>query len=248
MGLDNIYIILHQPKGSLNVGYVARAMANTGFSHLRLSEPRCRIDSASFRSASAPAAHRILNKVRTYPSLQESVGDLHLVVGATARARHNRGLTSLEVATPQILNTASLNKVGIIFGAEECGLSNADLQLCDILLTIPVSERLPSYNVGHSVLLVCYTLMIFQHSHRELRQSESSKATNQQIKGLFDDVRETLLNIGYLNPQNPDRILQELRQIAGKAQLTEREVRILRGICRKVRTFVRKTSSTKKKK
>lgn len=246
MAFENIYIILHQTKGSLNVGYVARAMANTGFSHLRLSEPRCRIDSSSFRSASARSAHRILNKARIFPSLQEALSDLHLVVGTTARTRHNRLLTSLEVATPQILNTASKNnKVGILFGAEESGLSNDALQFCDILVTIPAAETLLSYNVAHSVLLVCYTLMLTGRGYREIRQSESPEATNLQIKGLFDDVRETLLAIGYLNPQNPEGIMQELRQLAGKANLTEREVTLLRGICRKVRSFIRKIHKRK---
>ena len=245
MGHDSISIILHGIKGSNNIGYVARAMANTGFKHLRLSEMRCRIDSAAYRCAATPEAHRILKKAKIVDNLSDALSDLSCIVGTTARHRHNRSLMQITPAVSRIIRDSEYNTVGILFGPEEHGLSNQDMSHCDILVTLPAAHNQTSYNVSHAVLLVLYSLLTAGVSEADTVQVEVLRASHQSIQALFEDARTTLLEIGYLNRQNPDGILQEFREIAGRARLTEREVALLRGICRKMRTFVKKDTKRK---
>ncbi len=236
---DNIYIILHRVKGSLNAGYVARAMANTGFNHLRLSEPRCKLDSAAYRSAAAPQAHRILNRAKCFPTLPDSLEDLHYVVGTTARSRHNLATSSIMNATEKILRIAAQNPVGLLFGPEESGLSNKDLLKCDMVVMIPTSGALSSYNLAHSVLLICFMLMVNAGKKTPEGAAKSEIASHDNLEALFKDAKNTLLEIEFLNPQHPEHILGELRQLAGRAKLTPREVTLFRGMCRKTRTACR---------
>ncbi len=236
MPLDSIHIILHRPKGSLNIGYTARAMANTGFRHLRLSAPRCRIDSAAYRTAAAAEPHRILNSSSTFDSLDEALGDMGFVVGTTARPRHTVRSCNIKNATHAILERARSGSVALVFGPEEHGLTNTDLQRCDTLVTIPATEEFYSYNLSHAVLLVCHTLMTAAGSGIAKGESREHPAPHSQVQALMADIRTTLMDIGFLNPQNPDNIMLELRHLTGKAAPTERELTILRGICRKIRT------------
>lgn len=235
MTLENIVIILHQLKGEENLGAVARAMANTGFRELRLSAPRCRINSAAFRAAAVPLAHKILTRVKVYADLGSAVQDLQFSIGTTARQRHNiRQLLTPEEVAPRVLSLMTHSKIGILFGPEERGLSNEELLCCDVIVTIPVTEECSSYNVAHAVLLMCYTLMLKSKNYREVKSLPIKQASQKQIDSLFSEARDLLLQVGFLNPQNPSGILLELRQLAGRAQLSEREVTILRGICRRI--------------
>ncbi|MCX7765930.1 MAG: RNA methyltransferase [Candidatus Sumerlaeia bacterium] len=236
MVLENIVIILHQLKGEENLGAVARAMANTGLRELRLSAPRCRIGYSAFRISALPQAHRILKQVKVYEDLVTAVQDLQFSVGTTARQRHNiRQLLTPDEVASRALTLMTHSKIGILFGPEERGLSNEELLCCDVIATIPVNEECPSYNVAHAVLLMCYTLMLKSKNYRELKTCPVKQASQNQINSLLSEARDLLLQVGFLNPQSPSGILLELRQLAGRAQLSEREVTILRGICRRIR-------------
>lgn len=240
MGLDSISIILHGMKGSSNIGYVARAMANTGFKHLRLSEVRCSIDSAAYRCAATPEAHRILKKAKIFDNLGDALAGLSRIVGTTARHRHNRRVMPIPGAVPAILTDSENDTVGILFGPEERGLSNSDIFHCDILVTIPAAAGQTSYNVAHAVLIVLYSLMTSLDSGTDASKESVEFASHETIQALFEDAQSSLLEIGYLNQQNPVGIMQEFREIAGRARLTRRDVALLRGICRKMGTYVKK--------
>jgi tRNA/rRNA methyltransferase len=232
--LDNVRIVLVSPRGSGNVGSVARAMKNMGLSDLATVGPaRTR---TFWARAMAVHARDLLERARSYPTLGEAVADCRLVVGTTCRTGLYRGhsLPPRELA-PEIVAAASAAKVAIVFGPEDHGLSNRDLIHFDRLITIPASPLYPSLNVAQAVMIVAYELFLAAAPARA--ETPVARAPAASVERLFDRMRSSLLRIGFLDPQNPDHILLALRRLLGRAGLEERDVRILNGLLRHIEWY-----------
>jgi tRNA/rRNA methyltransferase len=229
-------ILLVDPSLPENIGAAARAMKNMGFASLRIvytsGTEKHLCDTARRMSA---GAEDILETARAMGSLREAVADLNLVVGTTAR--HGKGRHPiLEPRTlPDRLGDYPEDmRLGIVFGREDRGLSNPELDLCNLLLTIPVSSSHSSLNLAQAVLLVCYELALKPGNALRKVEARHQPATGEEVEGLFGQAREVLLRIGFLDPQNPDRILRALRRVLGRAGMDSREVKIFRGILRRM--------------
>ena len=235
-------VILVEPSLAVNVGAVARAMKNMGFSGLRLvcadgtsehlSDPARRM---------ASGAEDVLEEARVFPSLNEALADLRVVAGCTAR----KGKGRHPVLDPQGLREHAAGhgpqtRLGIVFGREDRGLTNAELDLCHLVVTIPTAPEHPSLNLAQAVLLVCYELMAGKTAKAGCKRARGSPATSEELEGLYRHGRDVLLRIRFLDPQNPDRILRVLRRILGRAGPDSREVKILRGILRQMDWFASK--------
>lgn len=232
--LENVRIVLVEPKGSGNIGSVARAMKNMGLRDLALvGGGRTR---SFWARAMAVHAKEILEEARRFKSLREAVADCGLVVGTTCRGGLYRSHSRAPRAeAPRIVAAARRGKCALVFGPEDHGLSNRDLKYCQRLITIPTHPDYPSLNVAQAVIVCLYEL--FLASQKKAPQERIARASAESVERLFDRMRRSLLKIGFLDPQNPEHILLALRRLLGRAGLEERDVRILTGLFRQIEWY-----------
>jgi len=232
--LSNIRIVLVEPRGSGNIGSVARAMKNMGLTELAIVG-KARTQSFWAR-AMAVHAGEILVSAKRFSTLREAVADCGLVVGTTCRPglyrSHSR--SPREVAA-EIVAAARSQKTALVFGPEDHGLSNRDLQHCQLLVTIPTHKNYPSLNVAQAVVICLYE--IFLAAVDEAPKESIGRASAEDVEQLFDRMRRSLLKIGFLDPQNPDHLLLAVRRLFGRAGLEERDVRILSGLFRQIEWY-----------
>jgi len=236
--LNSIDIILVGTLQSGNVGSVARAMKNMGLAHLKLADAQCEIDLQARKMATH--AGDILDNVRQYPGLREAVADAQYVVGTTARDRRSRMLLTPVQMAEKVLALAPANKVAIVFGREDSGLSNDELELCDAAVHIPTAPEMTSLNIAQAVMVVAYELFCRAESFGPAAAGDRL-ATSEQQQDMYDHVRALLLDIGFLNPQNPEIVLGKIKRLLTRAALTTKDVEMLRGIVRQSRWYVEKT-------
>jgi tRNA/rRNA methyltransferase len=232
--LANLRIVMVRPHGSGNIGSVARAMKNLGAKELAI------VGKARTRSfwARAMAVHGrdVLAETKCYESIRAAIADCTLVVGTTCRSglyrSHSR--SPREVA-PEIVRAAGKGKVAILFGPEDHGLSNKDLEHCQLLLTIPTHPEYQSLNVAQAAVICLYE--VYVASLVSAGESGINRAEAEHIERLFDIMRNALLKIGFLDSENPEHMLLALRRIFGRAGLEDKDVRILTGMFRQIEWY-----------
>lgn len=230
--LDRITVVLSHPLHPGNVGSVARAMKNMGLHRLRLVNP-CdhRAEIANWMAVSAK---EILDQAEVFDGLSSALADMRLVVGTIPP---NRPRFQGETHSPGDLATRlaavhSGDRIALLFGTEDNGLSNSELDFCHEFVTIPSHPAFPSLNLSQAVMVVAYE--IFTSEGCEGRGEGRSVADTRSQERMFAQMEETLIRIGFLDRKNPRHIMRDLRRIFGRARLDEREVKILRGILRQV--------------
>lgn len=236
--LNSIEIVLVGTLKSGNVGSVARAMKNMGLAHLKLADVQCELDEQARWMATH--AGDVLDNVRMYPGLREAVADAQYVIGTTARDRRSRTLLMPVQAAEKILGLVPANRVAIVFGREDSGLSNDELELCDDVLSIPTAPEMLSLNIAQAVMVVAYELFCRAETPASVK-SEGRLASSEEQQDMYDHVRTLLLDIGFLNPQNPEIVLGKLKRLLTRAGLTVQDVTLLRGIVRQLRWYVNAT-------
>jgi tRNA/rRNA methyltransferase len=225
---NSISIVLVEPQSPGNVGMVCRAMANMGLSDLRLVKG-CQLDHPEALKF-AVSARDMLEQAWRFDTLADALADTEISVATTRR----HGKYRQEIATPaeivaKIRTYPTVAKVALVFGREDGGLTTEELSICRWQATIPTGAEYASLNLAQAVLIFCYELFKGLNvpppavSTRELAASVESEA-------LFQQMEQTLLRIGYLNPQNPLHIMRTLRRIFARAELDSREVAVLRGM------------------
>jgi len=240
--LNSIDIVLVGTLNSGNIGSVARAMANMGLSSLNLVSPRCTIDQQSF--AMATHGDVILRGARTFSSLREALADAVYVFGATARSRRWRDCFEPHEIAGRSVQHARGGRVAIVFGPEDMGLSNDELELCNEVVSIPTAEGASSLNISHAVLLVCYELFAACRDDKIPGEAICEPAAPvSMVEAMYDHMRESLLEIGFLNPQNPEYTLGMIRRLFSRTGLSIPEVRMLRGLFRQLVWYIRKKRS-----
>ncbi|GIW40263.1 MAG: tRNA (cytidine/uridine-2'-O-)-methyltransferase TrmJ [Candidatus Binatia bacterium] len=237
MPLENVRIVLVRPIEAGNVGAVARIMKNMGLRELVLVEPAPLFSPrARFR---AVHARDVLDAARRVRSLGEAVADCRFVVGTTARAgRYRRGARSPRELAPRILSYAAGGPVALVFGPEDRGLTNEDIPYCSELLTIPASPEYSSLNLAHAVAICAYELFLASREGA-FRPAETRPVPSELLERMYGELRQALLEIGFLHEENPDHIVLALRQLFGRTTLEEREVRIFLGLARQILWFAR---------
>ena len=234
--LDRIFIILVGTKHPGNIGSVARAMHNMGFSQLRLAAPRCRIDEEAYRLAKAGS--RVLDAARCYRSPSSALRGMHLVIGTTAKTGGNREKTfPPRSLAPTILAHAAVQKAAILFGPEDTGLVDGDLLRCQLLIRIPTSPGSRSINLAHAVMLLCYELLLAGRERPPERVPRLAPAG--QIEAMYDQLERSLLEIGFLTPKTARHMMFALRRLLGRTGLEATEVAMLRGIARQISWYGR---------
>jgi len=238
----HLTIILVEPQLGQNIGAVARAMLNFGLTDLRLVNPR---DGWPNSAAIAPAASadKVLETLQVYPTTLAAIGDLNRVFASSARPYDMiKYVYSPNTALEQLVSTAEHGqKVGVLFGNERCGLPSEDISLCEALIKIPTNHEFSSLNLAHAVALIAYEWSIRANSSpaQTFRTGGTSLATREDLGNFFAHLEEELDQSGFLrHKKKRPTMVRNIRNIFQRANLTEQEVRSLRGI---VRSLVRKS-------
>ncbi len=231
--LSHFKIVLVETSHPGNIGAVARAMKNMSMEQLCLVSPK-KFPSAD-ATARASGANNILSSVQIVSTLQEAVADCQIVLGASARDRTISWpeVTARECAEKFVAETES--KIALVFGRENSGLKNHELDLCHYLLRIPCSSDFSSLNLAAAVQVVCYEL--FTMTEQKVSSAIGDKeqeplATMIQMDAFYEHLLQTLDDIGFLHVDKSQSIMRRLRRIYNRVQLDSKEVDILRGILR----------------
>ncbi len=230
MNLSNVSVVLVEPQGPLNIGSVCRAMMNFGFSDLRLVNPSADHLCDDARRMAVKAS-RLLQQARVYDHLEAALDDCQYALGTTRRfGKYREDFLHPDQAGRMLLPLTEKGRVALVFGREDKGLLTAELDLCQRFITIPTRDELPSMNLAQAVSLCLYEVARAAGEESGKTSGRKKLANGKVLEGMYRHMRKTLLDIGFLDPQNPDHILHSFRRIFGRAGLNEREVRILHGL------------------
>lgn len=227
-------VVLADPQLGENIGAAARAMANFGLSDLRLVRPRDGWPNPR-AYAVASGANWILDAVRVFDTTEAALTGLGLVFATTARDRE----MAKEVVTPEeaVARMRALPdgaaRAGLLFGSERVGLVNDDIALADAILTIPTDARFSSLNLAQSLIVIAYE---WQKAHGSVPPSRYDPghygpARKDELIGFFEHIERELDEAGFLfPPEKRAAMVRNMRAIWHRAQLSEQDVRTLRGI------------------
>ncbi|MBF0213238.1 MAG: RNA methyltransferase [Magnetococcales bacterium] len=238
---EQLVVILDRPAHAGNIGSVARAMGNTGFSRLRLIHPR------QFPHPDAEAyavgCTSILERAELFPDIPSALADCHLVVATTNRHRGQRQLVlppeRLGERIRPVLATPGL-RVGILFGTERTGLLSEDVERAGLICHIPTRGEQGSLNLSQAVLIVLYALMHSLGQEQGMAHDpfrDDPPATAATLERLFEHMEQTLTTIGFIKPGQHRHMMGSLRALFQRAGLDHREASILRGILHEVLAF-----------
>lgn len=223
-------IVLVEPKEAGNVGAVARAMKNFGFRELWIAGDHPKLEPLAGWWASG--AEDVVAAAHFAPTLFEAVRDAKLTVATTSA----RGRTTPVDLTPGDLARVPFGDdetLALVFGREDSGLTREELVQCQRTATIPTDPRFPTMNLAQAVGIFCFALSRMSAGAGEGTR-RSARADAALLERLHERAEALLLEAGFLQANNPDRIYDDLRAIAGRADLDEREVTILLGIIRQI--------------
>jgi tRNA (cytidine32/uridine32-2'-O)-methyltransferase len=230
--LSHIKIVLIETSHPGNIGAVARAMKNMGFYNLYLVAPK--IFPSADATARASGADDVLTQAIVCATLEEAIADCHIVIGTSARCRT---LSWPEVTPRQCAEKFAApthqQKIAILFGRENSGLKNQELDLCQYLLRIPCNSAYSSLNIAAAVQIVCYELFVAADFEQESTigdKGEMPLATVTQMESFYSHLLQTLYDINFMQANSPESIMRRLRRIYNRVQLDTKELDILRGI------------------
>ncbi len=229
--LDHITIILVQAQIPENIGSAARAMHNMGLRKLILVNP-INYDLSRVLKTATGSSVDVVEEMEVFQDLKEALGPLQYVVGTTARIgslrpamTHPRGLAR------DLIRISQNNRVAILFGPEDRGLSNEQLRYCHTLATIPTA-KFSSLNLAQAVMIVCYEIFLV---NREKTPEPLPRLANKfELEGMYEHLKSVLMKIGFIDPQNPEHWMLNIRRYLSRLPLRAREARIIRGVCRQI--------------
>lgn len=238
-------VVLVHTSHSGNIGSAARAMKTMGFSNLVLVSPRQFPSEEA--TAMASGATDILENATVVETLEEAIADCGFVVGASARSRNlpwplvdPREMAQQSLALPQ--NTS----MALVLGRERSGLTNEELARCHCHVNIPANPEYSSLNVAAAVQVLCYELrmssVVSQGDEKPLWGVDWDQplATSAQLEGLFDHWERLLVDIDFLDPNNPRTLMSKVRRLVLRAQPDDVEANILRGMLSHIDKQIRK--------
>lgn len=228
--LGNFRIVLCETSHPGNIGAAARAMKTMGLQQLYLVQPKKFPHTEA--SAMAAGATDVLENARVCETLAEALTGCAFAIGLSARKRQlSHQLVDVRDAALQAAEISATQSVALVFGTEMSGLSNAELDLCQLLAMIPTDPEFSSLNVAAAVQVMSYEIrMALLNGRMEPISTSGPLASNEDLEMLYRHMEETLIQIGFLNPAAPGRLMQRLRRLYARARPEKEEVNILRGI------------------
>ena len=230
----NIRIVLVGTTHPGNIGATARAMKNMGLSDLALVRPRYFPDQEA--TARASGAEDLLDGAMVVETLAEAIADCVYVAGTSARSRAiNWPCLDARNAAVRLHEESANGPVAAVFGPEKSGLSNADLDHCDTLLTIPTDPNFSSLNLAMAVQVVSYELRAAwtarqAQSEAPEYEADAPLATSAELEHFYRHLEQVLTDIRFLDPDNPRHLMRRLRRLFIRARPDKNELNILRGV------------------
>lgn len=241
--LNKIRIVMVETQTPGNIGAAARAMLTMGLTRLVLVNPQMfPAQKAIWRAA---GASEVVENAQVVSSLEEAIADCALVIAASARQRRIPWpMLTPEQAGQKAVDVAKTNEVAIVFGREDRGLVNEELQLCNFHSAIPANEDYPVLNVAAAVQVFVYEirksmLALTSSIDSEKKGFELSSsldnwdvnfAKHDEIELFYEHLERVLIDVDFHNPENPRQLMTRLRRLFNRAQLDLMELNILRGI------------------
>jgi tRNA/rRNA methyltransferase len=235
VNMHNIAIVLHQPHFPENIGAAARSAKNMGVRRLIVVEPRdC--DLSRILKMATHNAEDVVTEMEVFADLREALESFQYVVGTTARTGSRRQTVRVPRRLAEdLVSISQSNQVAILFGPEDRGLANKELQYCDGLVTIPTAG-FGSINLAQTVMILTYEL--FLASTDEPKTPVPRLANRDELEGMYDHLKETLTKINFIHPQNPEYWMTGFRRFFSRIGLRAREVKLIRGLCRQLDWYV----------
>lgn len=230
-----IKFVLVEPQTPGNIGAAARAIKTMGFTKICLVNPCNYLDDEA--KWLAHGSYDILQNAQVVSTFEESLSEVDFVVGTTAKNRSVREDYYPVNKLPEIIKTKgnTISNIAIVFGREDTGLRNEELQLCDIVTSVPLITTYPSLNLSQAIMIYAYTLSSFNISNKT---AEKKPASNNSFSLIRKKVEDILLKTG-MNPESSiyPRILERL------ALLKEKDIHLVHSICNKIYAFIEKKDS-----
>lgn len=231
--IKNIHIVLVATTHPGNIGASARAMKTMGIEHLALVAPKIYPDAEV--TARAAGADDILMSSTVHESLSDAVINSNLVLATSARDRSiNWPVLSPQQAAAKIIDAARQGaKVALVFGPENSGLSNEELELCNAMIRIPANPHYSSLNLASAVQILCYELrkaLLNEDEEKQQSGETVALANNEQMNMLYEHLQAFTTEIGFFDPEKPRLLMRRLKRLFNRAQLDVNEYNILRGI------------------
>ena len=233
--LPHIKIVLVNTSHPGNIGATARAMKNMGLSRLALVNP------VEFPSGvavgRAASALDVLEQAQVVNTLGEAIADCALVIGSSARSRSLPWpMLTPEQSAAKLIKESQSAKVALVFGREDSGLNNEELQLCHFHVQIPASPEYSSLNLAAAVMVLCYEIRraVLRDEEADDKAEDEywdqERATVEQVEYFYEHLERVLVEIDFHDPDNPRQLMQRLRRLFGRVRIDAMEMNILRGI------------------
>ncbi len=235
---DRLRFVLVETSRAGNIGAAARAIKTMGFSELVLVSPR-EADALHHEEAIAFAsgANDVLSKARIVDSLDQALAGCNLTVALTARLREFSPPLRSPRALAQQLHADNSLRCALVFGNERFGLSNEQVERCNALVSIPVNAEYASLNLAQAVQILAYECRVAAVGEQRGAMGigfQGEAASAEQIEGLFRHLEQALIEIEFLDPDHPKKLMPRLRRLFSRTGLETEEVNILRGIATQI--------------
>lgn len=225
-----------------NLGAALRVAANFGVTHVKLVRPLVAPDNSETLRWACGAPNHL--KIQVFETFSEAASPHRtLIATASGRGRQNQPLVGLHEASIALARRG-LDDAALVFGSETRGLRREDIDRCHLAVRIPTASNFPVLNLTQAIAIV---LGYLSTSEVDVTGSWPEPAAQESIEAMMAHLHRALLLVDFLDPVNPDRILRKLRQVFGRAGLTENEAAIFRGICRQIEWAVGNTQDTSPK-
>jgi TrmH family RNA methyltransferase len=234
----NLTVVLHRPQDVVNIAVIIRAMQNFGVSRLRLVNPvefvPYRIEGIAHKSAD------LIRQTTIFDDLDAALADCAHVVGMTARGRTvKRNMQLPRDAGPDIRARAEAERVAILLGPEDKGLTNDDLDRCHRVVTIPTAPDNPSLNLAQAATLILYEIFQAGSSHSFKTPRRTAPAAGREVlEGLFGDIEAALEAIEFFKSHTNTAIMRTVRELIHRADVDEREAGLMRAMSREVVNYL----------
>lgn len=227
---DKTRIVLVGTTHPGNIGAAARSMKTMSQRNLYLVNPK--IFPSAEATARAAGADDLLANTKICSSLKDAIADCDLVIGTSARIRSIPWPMVSPRECAKKISEVNYSSVAIIFGRESSGLSNDEMELCNLVLQIPTAPEYNSLNLASAVQIICYEIYLLSISADSIESVENdSPLVNQdKMEQLYSHFEECMIEIGFHDANNPGRLMHRLRRLFNRAQLDENEWNILRGL------------------
>jgi tRNA (cytidine32/uridine32-2'-O)-methyltransferase len=234
--MKNIYqktrIVLVGTTHPGNIGATARAMKTMSQENLYLVNPK--IFPSAEATARATGADDILANATVCNSLKAAIADCDLVIGTSARTRSLPWPMVSPRECAEAVADSKYSSVAIVFGRESSGLSNEEIELCNMVLQIPTNKDYSSLNLASAVQIICYEINLLSDIESETNEDQSVLVDQNKMEMFYQHLEQSLIDIDYYDTDNPKLLMHRMRRLFNRMQLEENEYNILRGILSKI--------------